>query len=270
MPLSKITGNSFSSSANTNIDNSTLFVDVTNNRVGVGTNAPASDLHVAGTGNIRGHGAADSLTLVGGVTGTANRIQIRGASHPSTPNILTIDLAGGESHRFNANGAFILKGGLATVDGTGITFPASQNASSDANTLDDYEEGTWTPQINFGATSGSSTGATYAVQVGSYTKVGNLVHIQGYVSLSNKGSSTGTAFLTNLPFVSRNATNLYASAAQGWYANLTTGTNISFDLTPSASFIYLVYSGSASATTHSNSTFNNTTAFEFSFSYQTN
>ena len=36
-------------------------------------------------------------------------------------------------------------GATAAASGAGITFPATQSASSDANTLDDYEEGTWNP-----------------------------------------------------------------------------------------------------------------------------
>ena len=55
--------------------------------------------------------------------------------------------------------------------GTGLTFPATQNASSNANTLDDYEEGTWYPRLF----SDSVEGTSYASQTGYYTKVGRLV-----------------------------------------------------------------------------------------------
>lgn len=77
-----------------------------------------------------------------------------------------------------------------------IQFPASQNASANANTLDDYEEGTWTPTINFG---GASTGITYSVQSGSYTKFGNRFLLDAHVQVSNKGSSVGSAFLSGIP-----------------------------------------------------------------------
>jgi len=53
-----------------------------------------------------------------------------------------------------------------------IAFPASQNASAGANTLDDYEEGTFSPTVRGAGTAGSGT---YTTQVGLYTKVGNLV-----------------------------------------------------------------------------------------------
>ena len=66
--------------------------------------------------------------------------------------------------------------GATPQTGTGITFPATQSASANANTLDDYEEGTWTPNQGSGLTvSGSFESAGY------YTKIGNLVTISGFV-----------------------------------------------------------------------------------------
>ena len=84
-----------------------------------------------------------------------------------------------------------------TTSGAGITFPATQSASTNANTLDDYEEGTWTPTINF---SGSSTGITYLAQAGVYTKIGNRVFITCTVQMASKGSATGTLQIGGLPF----------------------------------------------------------------------
>jgi hypothetical protein len=84
----------------------------------------------------------------------------------------------------------------ATVSGQ-IKFPATQNASADANTLDDYEEGSWTPGVAFG---GASVGITYAVQSANYLKIGNRCWVVWRVVLTSKGSSTGTATVTGLPF----------------------------------------------------------------------
>jgi hypothetical protein len=83
-----------------------------------------------------------------------------------------------------------------------ITFPATQVPSAGANVLDDYEEGTWTMGIAFG---GGSTGATYNASyiTGLYTKIGRVVHAQGYLILTAKGSSTGDATVTGLPFTSQ-------------------------------------------------------------------
>jgi len=61
--------------------------------------------------------------------------------------------------------------GAATpaASGAGITFPASQSASSDVNTLDDYEEGTWTPIDS------SGNGLTFTGVSAYYTKIGDMV-----------------------------------------------------------------------------------------------
>jgi hypothetical protein len=85
----------------------------------------------------------------------------------------------------------------ATAPASGIEFPATQVASASANNLDDYEEGTFTMGITFG---GASVGVTYNINAGTYTKVGRQVTVNGYLTLSNKGTSTGSAVITGLPF----------------------------------------------------------------------
>ena len=115
----------------------------------------------------------------------------------ATPSIFTVVTNTNNATTINANGNLVLNGGTATASGVGITFPATQSASSDANCLDDYEEGTWTPLVTFG---GGSTGLTYASRGGVYTKVGNIVKVTCYVALSNIGSSSGQAQLSGLPF----------------------------------------------------------------------
>ena len=103
----------------------------------------------------------------------------------------------------------ISEGVTAMMEGN-LPFPATQVASADANALDDYEEGTWTPVIG-GLT--STSGQTYSIQNGYYTKVGRLVTCYFYATLSNKGTITGTLGLTGLPFTSANLTNGIAAVA---------------------------------------------------------
>jgi len=81
----------------------------------------------------------------------------------------------------------------------GLKFPATQVTSADANTLDDYEEGTWTPAISTG--SGS---VTLSAASGTYTKIGRMVTVTGYLAVS---ASTGSGFLriTGLPFTCSNS-----------------------------------------------------------------
>jgi hypothetical protein len=70
---------------------------------------------------------------------------------------------------------------------SGINFPATQVASSDVNTLDDYEEGTWTPTVT--ATAGTLT--TTTVNAAAYTKIGRLVSVQVDISIVNIGTASG-------------------------------------------------------------------------------
>jgi hypothetical protein len=83
------------------------------------------------------------------------------------------------------------------ASGAGITFPATQSASSNANTLDDYEEGTFTPVLAFG---GASVALTYNGRDGYYTKIGDTVTITGWIYVDSKGTSTGSATIDGLPF----------------------------------------------------------------------
>lgn len=103
-----------------------------------------------------------------------------------------------ERARFNSTGAFVLAGGTTTANGIGITFPATQSASSDANTLDDYEEGTFTPEF-------TSTGLTvsYGQQRAIYTKIGRSVIASIYMNVSGtSGTTTNLLKITGLPFAS--------------------------------------------------------------------
>jgi hypothetical protein len=104
---------------------------------------------------------------------------------------------------------------LQIVDGIG--FPATQVASTDPNTLDDYEEGTFDFGIAFG---GSSTGVTYSNRQGKYTKIGNKVTVTGIIILTSKGAQVGDAFITGLPFTIANVLSNY-SATSLWFSNIT-------------------------------------------------
>jgi hypothetical protein len=87
-------------------------------------------------------------------------------------------------------------GGNISLFGGQITFPATQSASSDANTLDDYEEGTFTPVLTFSVT----TDVTYSNRTGVYTKVGRIVTINVSIGISSVGSSSGFCTIAGLPF----------------------------------------------------------------------
>jgi hypothetical protein len=105
--------------------------------------------------------------------------------------------------------------GTLTVDN--IQFPATAVASANANNLDDYEEGTWTPQISGGTTAGTGT---YAVQNGRYTKIGNQVTICCYMNITAH-TGTGLMRLSNFPFTILNVTNLFQGVSIGLFKNVT-------------------------------------------------
>jgi hypothetical protein len=89
-----------------------------------------------------------------------------------------------------------------------LKFPATQNPSSDVNTLDDYEEGTWDPIYEPGTN--SFTTITYnSARKGTYQKIGNKVFISGYIGTDSLtiGTGGGTLRIANLPFTYRSTYN---------------------------------------------------------------
>jgi hypothetical protein len=181
-----------------------------------------------------------NIAGVVGSTGTAGRhggyLSIRIAADGQT------DPA--EAFRFNPSGTVILKGGSSSATGTGITFPATQSASSDANTLDDYEEGTWTPAtVNY-------TGSLTNVRA-SYIKIGRLVSIQLFCSTGNDTTSSGNFSLTGLPFSGTSTANSYSTFATFCFDN-PNGTAISGgQVSPSGTSIRMLKKTSATSPTWS-------------------
>ena len=99
----------------------------------------------------------------------------------------------------------------------GVVFPASQNAVANANTLDDYEEGTFTPNFLWG---GAASGLVYANRVATYSKIGNRVFFHMFVDYSSRGSSTGQFTITGLPFTSVATASGGHSAVAIWFSNV--------------------------------------------------
>jgi len=180
--------------------------------VGIGTTSPVSKLSVSATNSTDANNTltgswvnvGSSLISGLGMRQRGNSAGISGDTFPfqmatigsfpfeiytadSQPLVLGTNAT--ERARFNTTGALVFAGGTTTANGIGITFPASQSASSDANTLDDYEEGTWTPAV---------TGGTLTNNSATYTKIGNRVLIFFDVKLTSVPA--GNITLTGLPF----------------------------------------------------------------------
>lgn len=133
--------------------------------------------------------------------------------------------------------------GLLTVDGR-ITFPAVQNPSSNANTLDDYEEGNWTPVLGG---SGGTSGQTYSTQVGRYTKIGKLVFVQGYFVLTAKGTITGNCRIEGLPFTALNVSNAFSTLGVEWFNTTGTYVTIRAEVTPNSTLASIFAATAAAA-----------------------
>lgn len=146
-----------------------------------------------------------------------------------------------------------------------IKFPATQNASADANTLDDYEEGTWTPVLQFG---GLSVGITYSNQAGFYTKVGNTVIGAAHITLTAKGSSTGVAQISGLPFTEGSVNNIPCSI---WINALTSGvgdTMLAARVNSSNTTIPFYKTSAGGMNQMTDADFTATTIFRVQFSYR--
>jgi hypothetical protein len=147
--------------------------------------------------------------------------------------------------------------GAATpsTSGSGITFPATQSASSDVNTLDDYEEGTFTPSI--GGT------ATYTAQTGNYTKIGRDVYFSIQLTILVKGTGNNYT-ITGLPFAG--TVNIRGNA-QYWTSTATAISSLAF-IGSGATQIDLASVGAAATSVANNTIFQNSTALYLTGFYE--
>jgi hypothetical protein len=138
-----------------------------------------------------------SNTILGRYNGNFGGLDIRTASN----YIVLSDGAGTPLISTNSSSSVALKGAVPQT-GTGITFPATQSASTNANTLDDYEEGTWTPTVV--AITGTFT--TVGSCSGKYVKIGQTVSVTYTVNVTTLGTGGAGFGVTNLPFTVGSAT----------------------------------------------------------------
>lgn len=122
-----------------------------------------------------------------------------------------------------------------------------------------YSSGSWLPELKFG---GAATGITYANQAGQYVQFGHLSFVSGAIILTSKGSATGPATITGLPFtVAGNAPGLFDDESN------MSGLGGAPYVTANGTTLYLRTHGAAAYADMSNSNFTNTSQFNFSAVY---
>tara|TARA_B110000503_G_scaffold56831_1_gene90977 strand:+ start:1118 stop:2599 length:1482 start_codon:yes stop_codon:yes gene_type:complete len=184
--------------------------------VGIGTTSPNAKLSIA-VDDITAS-AVRAIKLGGGtsIAGNGNYIQFSSSSNDTLGSqIVGTRVSGASSDlRFltTTTGNTVTEK-LRILDNGGITFNGDTAA---ANALDDYEEGTCTMGVSFG---GASVGVVYFTNIGTYTKIGRQVTVNGYIRLTNKGSSLGAAKITGLPFTIASGVSNY-SAPSFYFDNI--------------------------------------------------
>jgi len=144
-------------------------------------------------------------------------------------------------------------GATPAASGSGITFPATQSASTDANTLDDYEEGTWTP-IYYGSNTAGTT--TYTHRGGTYSKIGSIVFVEANIQWSS-ATGSGGGYIGGLPFTTTSNSPTDSKgfvAIAAWNGYSITGTVFTIP-SPSATNLelYAINNGSLGSTNVQNS-----------------
>ncbi|MEL0116433.1 MAG: hypothetical protein VW739_01830 [Pelagibacteraceae bacterium] len=212
------------------VDTDTLYVDSTNNRVGVGTTSPDGRLHVynASAGTITAHPNGDDLTVE---NNTESGISIL-SPDTSAGNIYFGSPSDTDNVRlfgyYNSGTPYM---GIMTanslrvrVDSDGLKFNSDTAA---ANALDDYEEGTWTPTY---VSSGGGESVSYDVQKAGYIKIGRFVHFQLQLGTTSISGGSGYIQIGGLPFANDGGTNganaVSIGLAYGFATTITGGSSV--------------------------------------------
>jgi hypothetical protein len=143
--------------------------------------------NTAGSISLAGSVVTGTLPVANGGTGVTTSTGTGATVRAATPSFTTTIGVGGAT---------------PSVSGAGITFPATQSASSDANTLDDYEEGTFTSTVYYNTSVTATSFGTTLTITGSYVKVGKMVQVNfPYIDRNGTfGGSNVVIFYMSLPF----------------------------------------------------------------------
>ena len=194
--------------------------------------------------------------------GATNAANIVGNSTDNTSSSnLILQVNGGATAqsivRCNGNNDTVILNGASPTEKArflasgGLTFNGDTSAD---NALDDYEQGTWTPEMKF---NNANSGLNHTQQDGRYTKIGNMVHASFVIGINNKGSSSGNWEIRGLPFTSLNDTGDRINGMITYYGGMVTvNTHITLYNSTNTDFVY-GYNGDGSSTSAQNLTNSN-------------
>jgi hypothetical protein len=160
---------------------------------------------------------------------------------PGNTDILTIEQTGKISFQVSCQ-EFAMSGNEIT-ELAGVNFLTSQSASANANTMDDYEEGTWAPRFMDADRDGDDQSVSYGTRVARYIKIGKMVWANFKLEITNLGSLTtgDIAHVGGLPFTSENTTdNMSGGSVVGSSSlNIAAGYNITLEQTYNTDWMYI-------------------------------
>jgi len=172
--------------------------------IGIGTaggnivvGGASTDVVVNGSAHITGNVQGGTASFTNISAGVNNGFHVDGGAPASSlmVNNLGNTVVGSGHSLYLTNGNLVF-----STSGTGIDFSATADGSGTVTSelLDDYEEGTFTPEYEGGTTAGSFT---YATNLGIYTKIGRQVFVEIILTnITEVTAGSGTLFVTGLPF----------------------------------------------------------------------
>ena len=220
------------------------------------------------------HFAKDD-TIVGSIRTTSGDITIDGASEHTglrfEASAITPRHNGAASNSYVNLGSSSVTWENLYLDG-GVVFGPASASNVSSQTLDTYEEGSWSPQI-IGYGQSSPYTQTYSTSSGNYTKIGDQVTAHFSVTLSSKGNMSGAyAMIFGLPY---NHAGSPAGTGSFWgWTSLNSAISyaaVEMGSTATLGWInYIPAAGGSQASYMNTSMISNTTSFRGTLSYRTN